>query len=291
MFTCKVIQIETPKKYILDGLLLGPKKTKTVFIFIHGLGGSLFSQMKLADNLVSKNNSVIVFNNRGFGTINRIKKINTKCSKDYKKVTIGFAHEVFTDCVDDIDGAVNHALKIGAKEIILVGHSTGCQKSIYYLYKRQKTKVSKAVLLAPMSDFADMFALTEAKRYKKLIDTAKGMVKNNKSSELMPSNLWPIPTDAQRFLSLFLPESIEEIFSYASGKKPRILKSVKKPLLIILAGDDEYKDRPVTEIFSWFKNVLVNKKNEIKIIDKASHNFIGHLFKLERIIKKWLINY
>lgn len=291
MSTCKVIQIETPKKYILDGLLLGSEKTKTVFIFMHGLGGSLFSQMKLADSLVSKNNSVIVFNNRGFGTINRIKKINKKNFKGYENITAGFAHEIFTDCIDDIDGAVNYALKIGAKEIVLVGHSTGCQKSVYYLSKRKKSKVSGAVLLAPMSDFADMFAFTELKKYKKLIDTAKSMVKNNKSSELMPSNLWSIPTDAQRFLSLFSPESTEEIFSYASGKEPIILKSVKKPLLIVLAGNDEYKDRPITEIFSWFKNVLINKKNEIKIIDKAPHNFIDHVFELEGIIKKWLVNY
>lgn len=291
MSTCKVIQIETPKKYILDGLLLGSEKNKTVFIFIHGLGGSLFSLMKLADSLVTKNSSVIVFNNRGFGTINRIKKIKKRSIKGYVNVTAGFAHEIFTDCVDDIDGVVNYALKIGAKEIILVGHSTGCQKSIYYLSKRQKTKVSGAVLLAPLSDFADMFSFTETKRYKKLIDTAKGMVKNNKSSELMPSNLWSTPTDAQRFLSLFSPESTEEIFSYASGKNPIILRSVKRPLLIILAGNDEYKDRSMTEISSWFKNVLVNKKNEIKIINKAPHNFIGHVFKLEIIIKKWLMNY
>ncbi|MDD3998783.1 MAG: alpha/beta fold hydrolase [Candidatus Shapirobacteria bacterium] len=291
MSESKVIQVETPKKYILDGLLLGPKKTKTVFIFIHGLGDNLFSQMKLADSLVSKNNSVIVFNNRGFGTINRIKKINKKSPKGYENITGGFAHEVFTDCVDDIDGAVNYALNIGAKEIILAGHSTGCQKSIYYLSKRQKTKVSGAILLAPMSDFADMFALTEAKKYKKLIATAKHMVKNNKSSELMPTNLWPIPTDAQRFLSLFLPESVEEIFSYASGKEPKILKSVKKPLLVILAGNDEHRDRPIIEISTWFKNALIGTEAEIKIINQAPHNFMGHVSELKKTIKRWLITY
>jgi len=286
MQTCKVIQIETPKKCILDGLLLGPKKIKTVFIFIHGLGGSLFSQMKLANSLISKNHSVIVFNNKGFGTINKIKKINKKNDKGYENITGGFAHEVFTDCVDDIDGAVNYALKIGAKEIVLVGHSTGCQKSVYYLSKRKKSKVSGAVLLAPMSDFAHMIASTETKKYKQLIATAKSMVKNNKSSELMPSNLCPLPIDAQRFLSLFTSESQEEIFSYASKKEPKILKSIKKPLLIILAGNDEYMDRPMTEIFSWFKNVLAGKESEVKIINKAPHNFIGHVLDLKKIIKK-----
>lgn len=291
MFNSKIIQIITPRKYILDGLLLGSEKPKTAFIFIHGLGGTLFSQKELRNSLASKNRAVIVFNNRGFGTINRIKKINKKEPKGYESIAAGFAHEIFTDCVDDIDGAVNYALKIGAKEIILVGHSTGCQKSIYYLSRRQKTKVVGAVLLAPMSDLADMLAFTEAKKYKRLINVAKSMVKNNKASELMPSSLWSIPTNAQRFLSLFTAESTEEIFSYASGKNPKILKSVKKPLLVILAGNDEYRDRPITEISTWFKNVLIRKESEIKIINQAPHNFMGYVSGLQKIIKRWLITY
>jgi hypothetical protein len=117
------------------------------------------------------------------------------------------------------------------------------------------------------------------------------MVKNNKSSELMSSSFWPIPTNAQRFLSLFTAESAEEIFSYASGKNPRILKSFKKPLLVILAASDEYQDRPISEISTWFQNVLVKKKDEIKIINKAPHNFSGYASELKKVINKWLIDY
>ena len=287
MSNCQIIEIETPKKYLLDGLLFGSAKAKTVFIFLHGLGGNVFSLNKLAESLISRDSAVITFNNRGNGTINRIRKINKKASKGYEAYTMGFAHEIFIDCVDDIDGAVNYALKNSAKNIFLVGHSTGCQKSVYYLAKRQATKVKGAVLLAPMSDFADMFANTEPQKYKKLIVVAKKMVKENRAAELMPINLWPIPTDAQRFLSLFTPESVEEIFSYASGKNPKILKSVKKRLLVILAGDDEYSDRPIKDIAKWFEKVLVDKGAEIKTVNNSLHNFMGHIDNLQKTIKKW----
>ncbi len=291
MYNCQIIKIQTPKKYLLDGLWLGSQKAQTVYIFLHGLGGSLFSQLKLAESLTSKNSAAIVFNNRGFGTINRISKINKSVAKGFKNYTMGFAHEVFTDCVDDIDGAVEYALKNKAKQIYLVGHSTGCQKSVYYLAKRPKSKVRGAILLAPMSDFADMFANTEINKYKKLISVAKLMVKEKRGFELMPINLWPMPTDAQRFLSLFSPDSQEEIFSYASGKNPKILISAKKPLLIILAGNDEYRERPIKDIAKWFSDVPIGRGSDIKIVNKAPHNFSGHTDELKKIIKKWELKF
>ena len=290
MPTCEVIQITTPRKYLLDGLLLGNKKARTIYIFIHGLGGSLFSQMELAHTLVTSKSAVLVFNNRGFGTINGIRKINKKAPKGYERITAGFAHEAFTDCVDDIEGAVSHASKRGAKKIILVGHSTGCQKSVYYLKKRPKSPVSGAVLLAPMSDFADMVLNTSKREYHKLIFLAKKMVKGKKAFSLMPSNLWPMPITAQRFLSLFSPESIEEIFSYASLKKPLILQAVKKPLLVILAGDDEHRDRPISDIALWFKEILAKREAQVVVVNSAPHNFSGHTLKLKKAIAKWLEN-
>ena len=38
----------------------------------------------------------------------------------------------FTDCLLDIEGAINYAKEKGYKDIILEGHSYGCNKVIYY---------------------------------------------------------------------------------------------------------------------------------------------------------------
>lgn len=289
MNNCEIIKIQTPKKYLLNGLWLGSKSAETVYIFLHGLGGSLFSQLKLAESLTAKNSAVLVFNNRGFGTMNRISKINKRVAKGFKNYTIGFAHKVFTDCVDDIDGAVEYVLKNKAKRIFLLGHSTGCQKSVYYLAKRPRSEVAGAILLAPMSDYADMFANTEFKKYNKLISIAKLMVKEKRGFELMPLSLWPVPTDAQRFLSLFSVESQEEIFSYASGKNPKTLRSVKRPLLIILAANDEHRERPIKEIAKWFSEVPLSKGSDIKIVNRAPHNFSGQTVELKKMIRNWIL--
>lgn len=287
MFNCEVITIKSPKKYLLEALWLGPKKAKTVYIFIHGLGGNLFSLLDLTKSLTGEDRAVLVFNNRGHGTMNRIRRENKKLIKGYKSYTMGFSHEIFTDCVDDIEAAVNYVKTNLAKNIFLIGHSTGCQKSIYYLSKRPKTIVKGAVLLAPMSDYADMFSSMSLKKYNQLIARAKLMLKQGRQHELMPSKLWPIPTDAQRFLSLFSVDSEEEIFSYASKKEAKTLNKVNKKLLIILADRDEYRDRSIKKIATWFDENLINKDYQLKIITQAHHNFRGHLAEVRENIIKW----
>jgi len=285
---CQVIKIKTPKKYLLDALYFGPLKADRLFIFVHGLGSNLFSKIDLFESLVDKKTAVLAFNNRGYGAINRVSREDKRTTKGYINHTIGFSHETFSDCVDDLEGAVNFALKTKAKSIFLIGHSTGCQKTVYYLAKRQKSPAQGAILLAPMSDYASMFFNTKGTLYKKLITIASKMVLTKKGKELMPSHLWPAPVDAQRFLSLYDPSSEEEIFSYASSKKPIILQKVKKPLLVILAGEEEFKDRPILKIAAWFKSTINSNKSEVKIIPGASHGFNGFNKDIKKLINNWL---
>jgi len=282
-----IIKIQTPKGFLLNGLLLGPEKAKTAYIFIHGLGGSLFSQTELLYKLASENSSVLTFDNRGNAVVKTVFQNYPRNSKKYKKHIIGSAHEVFADCLDDIDGAVQYAINLGAKNIFLVGHSTGCQKSIYYLAKRIKTQVKGAVLLAPMSDFADTYAYTGRKMYNKAVLYSKKLVSRGKPHELLPLNVWPDLIDAQRFLSLYTPDSTEEIFSYASKKKPTLLINNKKPVLVILAANDQFTDRPMIDISNWFKEALKNNKHQINMIKEAPHNFLGQANVLQKIVKNW----
>ena len=278
----KIIKIQTPKKFLLNGIFLGSQKAKNIIIFIHGLGGTLFSQAELAELLVDKNNSVLLFNNRGNGILSKIKQIDKKEKGGRKKHLIGMAHEVFTDCVDDIDGAVEFVESLGNKNIFLMGHSTGCQKSIYYLSKRKNRNIKGAILLAPMSDFADTFAFTDRKIYNRAVSFAEKLIKSGKEHDLLPKKIWPYIIDAQRFLSLFTPDGVEEIFSYDSGKLP---------MLIVLAGEDEYRDREISEIANWFEEELKEKDAETITIKESPHNFHGFTSELSKKIKNWIKNY
>jgi len=283
---CHVIEIVTPKKVLLNGLWFGPKKAKKVIIIVHGLTSSIFSRVPrdVPAYLVTKDTAVLSFNNRGHGIVSVVRR---------KKglIIAGSAHEVFTECVDDIRGAVNFARRTGAKKIYLAGHSTGCQKSVYYAHKlRKRSLVDGLILLAPVSDYAAAVKDDRNGKLAKAVRLAKKLVRAGKPQELMPRSLltpWSID-DAQRFLSLYTPDSTETIFSYEQPKKiPRTLKSVALPILVVWAQEDEYADRPAKEIIGWFeRNTGANLGTFI--VPRATHSFHGKEADVASAIKDWM---
>ena len=255
-------------------------------IFIHGLGGAMFWPA-LVYNLVDEKTSVLAFNNRGHDKISNIRRADAK-GKIHKTLA-GSAHEVFTDCADDIQGAVNFCKKQGIKKIILAGHSTGCQKSVYYLAKDKNQKqIARVILLCPISDYADAIkynrqAIVKAENY------ARRMIKAGKKRQLLPPEIWPELHDAQRFLSLFTPDSREEIFCYATpARHPVALQKIKIPMLLVFAEKDEYLDRPLGEIIRWFKSNLEGKNFTVKTVSGANHGFIQCEQKVINIIRQWI---
>ncbi len=289
MRSAQHVQITTPKKVCLDGLLLGPVKATRVVIWVHGLGSSLFSKLAIADELVNRDTAVLVFNNRGHDKV-------AKVSQGKKRILGGSAHEVFTDCVDDIDGAIHAAKSFGAKEIFLAGHSTGCQKSIYWAAKRglpvgrQGKGVKGIILLAPISDYAAEVKLGGDTKIKAGLKVAKQMTMSGRKNELVPvgAQEWFLIADAQRFLSLYSGESAEEIFTYwAPQRVPTTLRAAKLPILALLAEKDEYRDRPSAQMADWFAEHL-KIGDQVVIVPKVGHSFEGGEKAVARHMHKFM---
>src|SRR5262249_2738912 len=128
--SCFHIQFATPGKYILDGLWYGGKKPRRAIGFVHGFGSSVFADHYYLTPLADKQTAVVFFNNRGHDQVARVKRASSKAARKPKPLIAGAAHEVFSDCADDIQGVLNKLRNLGVQEIYLVGHSTGCQKSV-----------------------------------------------------------------------------------------------------------------------------------------------------------------
>jgi len=287
----RVIDIVTPNKFVLKGLWFGAESPSKIIIFIHGLGGNAFSSHKLITPLADSQTAVITFSNRGHDQVASIKKVDNRKKKGYSRITAGESMEIFTDCVDDIQGAVNYALSVNPKaSIYLSGHSTGCQKSAYYLSRFGKQKFIKGViLLAPMSDYAAILKSDKNGNLKTAENFAKNLVKKNQPQGLLPPEIWPDMVSAQRFLSLATPESREEIFCYAvSGKAPDIFRKIKIQALIVLAQKDEYRDRSIKKIAAWFEKNFKSEKLSINIIPSAPHNFYKYENQVLDLIKKFI---
>jgi len=282
----KYITFQSKDKFTHNAILLGSTKSKKAYIFIHGLSGDMFSRFSLNEKLAKKSRMLLSFNNRGQGIINKFKKEDPKSKKGYKSELIGSALEKFVDCKYDIQGAVDYLKNIGIKKIYLVGHSTGCQKSVYYLAKTNDKAVKGAVLLAPISDYSATINSINPDMYNRALKEALKMKENNQADKLLPNNTWFAPISAQRFLSLYTPNSTEEIFSYGSKKQATLLKKVNKKLLIFLAEADEHNNRDINDLKIWFEK-NTKKTDQVFIVNEANHGFQGQEKKVVNIVHKY----
>lgn len=278
-----VFYFETPKKFSLHGLWFGAQKPAKAIILVHGMYSSAFSLAHVVNELVDGETAVITFNNRGHETVSEVKKVIGKKKKYYRA---GTAHEVFTDCVDDIQGAIDVVRKAGVKNIYLAGHSTGCQKSIYWASKTGGKSVKGIILLAPLSDYAVDRNKPHVKAATKL---ARAMVKVGKKHDLLPKKASPLLLDAQRFLSLNTPDSIEEIFSYSQPeKKPRVYASVTLPILTLFADKDEYSERPAEKMIEWFATNTRSRRFRAGIIPEVGHSFKEGEKRVAELVRQWI---
>ena len=132
------------------------------------------------------------------------------------------------------------------------------------------------ILLAPVSDHAAAIKFDRAGQLARLTKLARKLVAEGRKHQLMPSMLSDGSlNDAQRFLSLNTPNSIETTFPYEQkGKRPRVLQAAKKPILVVWAAEDEYADRPAGEVADWFdKNI--KRQHKVVIVSGAKHSFRG----------------
>ena len=275
------IEIPTPDKLILNGLWFGPKKPKKLIIFIHGLTGSAFSMKRVVDAMVTKDTAVITFNNRGFEQVTSVKRA---IGKKTTYVSAGTAHEVFIDSKYDIEGAVRFAQKMGVKHSYLAGHSTGCQKAIYWAAQGGKG-IRGIILFGPLSDYSGALMSKGKRVLERGVAVARKRIAADKAHELMPKRYieWFL-CDAQRYVSLYSQHSKEEIFTYARPEvEPKTLQKNSYPTLVLLAGADEYGDRAPNEIAAWFQN-SVRGPHKVVIVPKVGHGFKGG----ERVVSKWV---
>lgn len=282
--TAEIIEIATPRKYLLNGLRFGPARARRAVIFVHGLGSVVFAHHEFLLPLMDKRTAVLFFGNRGSGTIGKVRR----AGKSGKMAWGGMALEKFTDAADDIEGAVRFAEKRSAREICLVGHSTGCQKIAYYLAKYPRRRhVKSAVLMAPISDYAGIKTQVKPAVLRKALQAAENLIRRKRPFALLPESVWPDYISAQRFASLYKGEGPEEIFPYWTRRNPAALRRIKKPLLIILAEKDQHSDRPATAIAQWFTRHL-KTGDALSIIPGADHSFHKKEDALRRDIRRWL---
>src|SRR3989344_4663687 len=163
----KIVEFNTKDKLLLPGLLYEVKGSKKAVVYLHGNGSSSVfydenEKRILPDEINKKGISFLKFNNRG---AHIIKKLKVKKGNEVERLKFGYAYEIISECVLDIDAAVKFLHSLGYKEFYLIGASTGANKTgIYY------------------SELGD-------KKFWKLLDESKEKIKKGKGEEIIKAIL------------------------------------------------------------------------------------------------------
>ncbi len=130
--------------------------------------------------------------------------------------------------------------KFKFEKIILLGHSTGAQDSLYFLrYSDEASLVNGIVLQAAVSDRECMGTYEQTPR---CLEEARRLEKEGKLSAILSETVDGAPITAERFLSLVGRLTDDDMFStdLTSQELEPILSAVRVPVLLCFSAEDEF---------------------------------------------------
>lgn len=135
-----------------------------------------------------------------------------------------------------------------SSQIVLMGHSTGCQDTMEYLTGTHEfehiSRLDGAILQAPISDVEACEYLDTEKQLPGLLAIAEKLIGEGKSEELLPVSSFDLtfgaPTTAYRFHSMYSRNGDDDFFlSYLNDSVlEKTFGKVKVPLLALQGSKD-----------------------------------------------------
>lgn len=245
----------------------GRRRHRTLVVIVHGMGGNFYRSSLKKEWLRQCDQygfDVLTFNNRGSDR--------------------AVAFESFRGCVADIDAALVAGRRLGYRHFVLLGHSTGCQKTTFYQARRQDPAVCALMLAAPADDLA-ICRRDLGTRYHYWLTRARRLVKAGQGRTLLPMLYEKF--SAQRFLSIADPHSTEaQLFDYAGAL--RHFRNIRCPVLAFLGTREEFACRPVTEMGEILRHKSLSKNFHFFTVAGGDHGFHGHEAATVRQAYHWL---
>lgn len=266
------------------GMLSLPNEdVEKIVIHVHGLYGNFYENRfldSLAESYTEKGYAFLSFNNRGRDTVSEL-------LKDDESVVIGACFDNFKDCVLDISGVVDWAKKNGYNEIVLEGHSYGCNKVLYYYDKTNDPFIKKIVLLGPCDIPSECVKFLDKEEYEKIKYESATLVDEGRDKALVDFSVMPNgKISAGTYFYDFFPGGNADFLRYVDGVdgKSDILRRINIPVLVVFGDNDECV---LTESIDVVKKYLTNniKDCNIHIIDGANHSFTNKENELGILIK------
>ncbi len=296
MSSIQILHGWTKDKLNLQGIMWKSDSKNKCIVLIHGMSGNIIENYfaEILGEECSKNNINLIYgHNRGYGHINDIKTSKILEDGSYDTKRIGATYERFQESIFDVELWIKEAERQGFKEIILMGHSLGCNKAIHYLSKNKNHKISKLILASP----PDMVGLAKLKKYEpnynELLEEAKANIKNNQPRKILSKTLWDwYKLSSQTFLDLFEDNCpADNLPILRNPTQFKELAKINIPILTIIGEKDDIIIKSITEDIKTIKEKATNcPKFESTILKGANHIYGNKEKELSETIINWLKN-
>ena len=273
-------------KYTLDGLKLPmvhfESDNKDICVIcIHGMCGSIIDNYfaTVWGKELSKNNIGFIYeHNRGHSIENDI------VMKDGTYKRCGCMYEIFEESIYDIDLAINTSLEKGYKRIILLGHSYGCNKVIYYYYKKHPNILG--IVLASAPDMIGSHIMNQ-EDYEELLKEAKENIDNGEPNKLLHKMVEDyMYMSSQTYYNWYnLNSNLNNIPVVKNDNHWEQLESVDVPILTFSGSNEE----DYYLHLDLLKEKAINCNNfEYKIIENTSHTYPSKENEIAHLILNWI---
>ena len=256
-------------------------KKDICIICIHGMCGTIIDNYfaTVWGKLLAKNDIGFIYeHNRGHSIENDI------VMKDGSFKRCGCMYEIFEDCIYDIDLAIQTAKEKGYKRIILLGHSLGCNKVIYYYYKKHPNILG--MILASAPDMIESHLLIEPD-YEELLKEAKENIDKNQPTKLLHKMIEDyMYMSSQTYYNWFHKNSnLNNLPIISNPKNWEQLETIDVPILTFSGS----KDEDYYLHLDLLKEKATNCKNfEYQIIENTGHTYQEKELETGTLILNWI---
>lgn len=291
--------VEILYRYTKDGLRLPAfywpheinSHKSTCIIYTHGMLG-IITEDYVAESLskacVVNGYGFLYAHNRGYGAITEIGTNSADKNGSILTRTYGTAYDVFDECVYDIQLWINTAKELGYKNIVLMGHSMGCNKIIYYLSNHQVNGLKGVILVSP-SDGASMAKYTPG--YQDVLNEAKENISNGNPQKLLTSPWWGfLHISSSSFVDLFENSNYAETLPIIENpSKWNQLSCINVPILTVLGSNDNVIIKSAQDDLELIQSKATGCNDfEHLIIDGADHRYMSKGEELAANVITWM---
>lgn len=267
----RLVELPRPgRRRPLDGFWAhGPRRSRTLLLFVHGMGGNFYRsrfKKELMQRAPARGLDVLSFNNQG-------------CEQDV-------ATENFRDCLHDLDAAVAFGIGHGYRHLVLLGHSTGCQKITYWQSRRRSRRVAAMVLAAIGDDYA-IARRDLGKDYAPWLAKARQWIARGWKDKRLPARCHSFT--APRFLSAADPRQPEARLFNFDGPLAEF-GALRGPVLALFPALEQYACIPVAEMAARLRGRTRNRRFRTVMVPEADHSFHGAEPAATQAILDWLVD-